>query len=228
MLGPQPPSPLTESRIYPSIIPTSNPNQQLRRLETDDKTTLDDTFTHSGDVGDGDDASVLADSFLEQGNKLAEGTAELWGARQAVESFDMALSLKPESTEARDDRKTALRLVNRRKQLHATGLETAMTTSVRLFVKFSDETEDEAAESSRSSGQRPFTRKVKQEEGLDVPRRTRPYLGGKQSRPLIPDDRKFTTMTIVTTGYVTVITTTTTRTTGNIMTIMTTTATTGS
>ncbi|GAB2233665.1 hypothetical protein Droror1_Dr00002893 [Drosera rotundifolia] len=167
---------------------TRNPDDvdSKRRIIAADDKTLDDTSTHS--VGDGDDASVLADSFLEQGNKLAEDgrysealgkweaainlmpqkavlheqkaqvlleTGDAWGAlkaatratelepswseawltlgraqlnfgepNNAVESFDMALSLKPESTEARDDRQTALRLVKRRKQLHATGLET--------------------------------------------------------------------------------------------------------
>ncbi|KAL9258572.1 Tetratricopeptide repeat protein 33-like protein [Drosera capensis] len=162
---------------------TRNPDDvdSKRRVIAADDKTLDDTSTHSGDVGDGGDASVLAESFLEQGNKLAEDgrysealgkweaainlmpqkavlheqkaqvlleTGDAWGATElepswfeawltlgraqlnfgepdnAVESFDTALSLKPESIEARDDRQTALRLVKRRNQLHTTGLET--------------------------------------------------------------------------------------------------------
>ncbi|BBG95563.1 Tetratricopeptide repeat-like superfamily protein [Prunus dulcis] len=40
----------------------------------------------------------------------------------AIESFDSALAIKPDSEEARDDRHTAMQLVKRRKQLHSSGL----------------------------------------------------------------------------------------------------------
>ncbi|XP_051139206.1 uncharacterized protein LOC127256999 [Andrographis paniculata] len=40
----------------------------------------------------------------------------------AVESFDKALAIKPDSVEAKDDRLSAVQLVKRRKQLHSTGL----------------------------------------------------------------------------------------------------------
>ncbi|KAH6818235.1 Histone superfamily protein [Perilla frutescens var. frutescens] len=39
----------------------------------------------------------------------------------AIESFDKALGIKPDSVEAKDDRKAASHLVKRRKQLHSTG-----------------------------------------------------------------------------------------------------------
>ncbi|KAK6132252.1 hypothetical protein DH2020_034012 [Rehmannia glutinosa] len=42
----------------------------------------------------------------------------------AIESFDKALAIKPDS-EAKDDRQAALHLVKRRKQLHSTGLSSA-------------------------------------------------------------------------------------------------------
>ncbi|GFY85581.1 tetratricopeptide repeat (TPR)-like superfamily protein [Actinidia rufa] len=40
----------------------------------------------------------------------------------AMESFDRALAIKPDSVEARDDRQTTLHLVKKRKQLHSSGL----------------------------------------------------------------------------------------------------------
>ncbi|KZV28812.1 tetratricopeptide repeat protein 33 [Dorcoceras hygrometricum] len=40
----------------------------------------------------------------------------------AIESFDKALAIKPESKDAKDDRLTTSHLVKRRKQLHSTGL----------------------------------------------------------------------------------------------------------
>ncbi|KAH6759179.1 Tetratricopeptide repeat superfamily protein [Perilla frutescens var. frutescens] len=40
----------------------------------------------------------------------------------AIESFDKALAIKPDSVEAKDDRKAASHLVKKRKQLHSTGL----------------------------------------------------------------------------------------------------------
>ncbi|KAI3464572.1 hypothetical protein Pfo_021235 [Paulownia fortunei] len=49
----------------------------------------------------------------------------------AIESFDKALAIKPDS-EAKDDRQTALHLVKRRKQLHSTGLS---STENRFLVE---------------------------------------------------------------------------------------------
>lgn len=42
----------------------------------------------------------------------------------AIASFDRALSLKPACEEAQDDRRTALHLVKKRKQLHLSGMST--------------------------------------------------------------------------------------------------------
>ncbi|KAH6782621.1 hypothetical protein C2S51_007914 [Perilla frutescens var. frutescens] len=88
----------------------------------------------------------LAGEFEAQGNKLAEMCNLLMQmyensnglcmdysrkspvkkneepADYAIESFDKALALKPDSLEARDDRKTASPLVKKRKQLHSIGL----------------------------------------------------------------------------------------------------------
>ncbi|KAL3845485.1 hypothetical protein ACJIZ3_002888 [Penstemon smallii] len=49
----------------------------------------------------------------------------------AIESFDKALAMKPDSIEAKDDRQTALHLVKRRKQLHLTG---SSSTESRFLV----------------------------------------------------------------------------------------------
>ncbi|KAL0438145.1 UNVERIFIED_CONTAM: Tetratricopeptide repeat protein 33 [Sesamum latifolium] len=49
----------------------------------------------------------------------------------AIETFDKALALKPDSAEAKDDRETASHLLKRRKQLHSRGLS---TTENRFLV----------------------------------------------------------------------------------------------
>ncbi|KAL0360285.1 UNVERIFIED_CONTAM: Tetratricopeptide repeat protein 33 [Sesamum radiatum] len=49
----------------------------------------------------------------------------------AIESFDKALALKPDSVEAKDDRETASHLLKRRKQLHSRGLS---STENRFLV----------------------------------------------------------------------------------------------
>ncbi|CAA3026398.1 tetratricopeptide repeat 33 [Olea europaea subsp. europaea] len=49
----------------------------------------------------------------------------------AIESFDKALAIKPDSMETKGDRQTALHLVKRRKQLHSTGLS---STENRFLV----------------------------------------------------------------------------------------------
>lgn len=49
----------------------------------------------------------------------------------AIESFDKALAIKPDSMEAKGDRQTALHLVKRRKQLHSTGLS---STESRFLI----------------------------------------------------------------------------------------------
>ncbi|KAL9331018.1 hypothetical protein ACSQ67_000628 [Phaseolus vulgaris] len=54
----------------------------------------------------------------------------------AIESFDRALALKPDYEEAKDDRKTSLHLVKKRKQLHSSGLS---ATQNRYVVGEKDE-----------------------------------------------------------------------------------------
>ncbi|XP_057795647.1 uncharacterized protein LOC131011816 [Salvia miltiorrhiza] len=68
--------------------------------------------------------------------ELDPGWAEAWitlGRAQlnfgepdlAIESFDKALDIKPDSVEAKEDRQAASHHVQRRKQLHSTGLSSA-------------------------------------------------------------------------------------------------------
>ncbi|GAB2270414.1 hypothetical protein Dimus_005316, partial [Dionaea muscipula] len=69
-------------------------------------------------------ATELESSWCEAWITLGRAQLNFGEPDSALESFDKALSLKPESTEARDDRQMALHLVKRRKQLHSTGLTT--------------------------------------------------------------------------------------------------------
>ncbi|KAM7269544.1 hypothetical protein ACFE04_025041 [Oxalis oulophora] len=71
----------------------------------------------------------------KQATELEPSWAEAWitlGRAQlnfgepdcAIESFDKALALKPDSEDARVDKRTASQLVKKRKQLHSSGLST--------------------------------------------------------------------------------------------------------
>ncbi|XP_068648367.1 uncharacterized protein [Aristolochia californica] len=53
----------------------------------------------------------------------------------SLDSFDRALCIKPDMTEARADRETALRLVRKRKQLHTSLLTSATETRYRVGDK---------------------------------------------------------------------------------------------
>ncbi|KAJ4700792.1 Tetratricopeptide repeat 33 [Melia azedarach] len=70
-------------------------------------------------------ATELQPSWAEAWITLGRAQLNFGEPDSAMESFDKALAIKPESVEARDDRQTALHLVKRRKQLHVSGLSTA-------------------------------------------------------------------------------------------------------
>ncbi|CAK9138487.1 unnamed protein product [Ilex paraguariensis] len=67
-------------------------------------------------------AAELEPSWAEAWITLGRAQLNFGEPDRAMESFDRALAIKPESVEAQDDRQTALHLVKRRKQLHSSGL----------------------------------------------------------------------------------------------------------
>ncbi|XP_021896510.1 tetratricopeptide repeat protein 33 [Carica papaya] len=67
-------------------------------------------------------ATELEPSWAEAWITLGRAQLNFGEPDSAIESFDRALAIKPDSEEAKDDRQTALHLVKRRKQLHASGL----------------------------------------------------------------------------------------------------------
>ncbi|KAK2399465.1 tetratricopeptide repeat protein [Trifolium repens] len=67
-------------------------------------------------------ATELKPSWAEAWVTLGRAQLNYGEPDNAIESFDRALALKPDYEEAQDDRKTALRLVKKRKQLHSSGL----------------------------------------------------------------------------------------------------------
>lgn len=69
-------------------------------------------------------ATELEKSWAEAWITLGRAQLNFGEPDKAIESFDRALVIKPDSEEARDDRQTALHLVKRRKQLHLSGLST--------------------------------------------------------------------------------------------------------
>ncbi|MED6216807.1 hypothetical protein PIB30_011398 [Stylosanthes scabra] len=81
-------------------------------------------------------ATELEPSWAEAWVTLGRAQLNFGEPDNAIESFDAALSLKPDFEEARDDRKTALHLVKKRKQLHSSGLS---ATSNRYVVGDKDE-----------------------------------------------------------------------------------------
>ncbi|KAJ0085616.1 hypothetical protein Patl1_08248 [Pistacia atlantica] len=68
-------------------------------------------------------ATELEPSWAEAWITLGRAQLNFGEPDSAMESFDKALAIKPDSEEVRDDRKTAFHLVKRRKQLHLSGLD---------------------------------------------------------------------------------------------------------
>ncbi|XP_027333012.1 tetratricopeptide repeat protein 33 [Abrus precatorius] len=81
-------------------------------------------------------ATELQPSWAEAWVTLGRAQLNFGEPDNAIESFDRALALKPEYEEAQDDRKTALHLVKKRKQLHSSGLS---ATQNRYVVGDKDE-----------------------------------------------------------------------------------------
>uniref|UniRef100_A0A2P2LF63 Uncharacterized protein n=1 Tax=Rhizophora mucronata TaxID=61149 RepID=A0A2P2LF63_RHIMU len=69
-------------------------------------------------------ATALEPSWAEAWVTLGRAQLNFGEPDSAIESFDKASAIKPDSKEARDDRQTALHLVKRRKQLHSSGVDT--------------------------------------------------------------------------------------------------------
>ncbi|GAV79040.1 TPR_1 domain-containing protein/TPR_11 domain-containing protein, partial [Cephalotus follicularis] len=69
-------------------------------------------------------ATELEPSWAEAWITLGRAQLNFGEPDCAIESFDKALEIKPDCGEAQDDRRTALHLVKRRKQLHSSGLST--------------------------------------------------------------------------------------------------------
>ncbi|KAK9271070.1 hypothetical protein L1049_026659 [Liquidambar formosana] len=67
-------------------------------------------------------ATDLESSWAEAWITLGRAQLNYGEPDNAIESFDRALAIKPDSEEAKDDKQTALHLVKRRKQLHSSGL----------------------------------------------------------------------------------------------------------
>nr|ACU13617.1 unknown [Glycine max] len=81
-------------------------------------------------------ATELDPSWAEAWVTLGRAQLNFGESDNAIESFDHALALKPDYEEAQDDRKTASRLVKKRKQLHSSGLS---ATQNRYMVGEKDE-----------------------------------------------------------------------------------------
>ncbi|KAK8692200.1 hypothetical protein V6N13_075675 [Hibiscus sabdariffa] len=69
-------------------------------------------------------ATELEPSWAEAWVTLGRAQLNFGEPDSAIESFDKALAIKPDSVEAQGDKKTALHLIKRRKQLHSSGLST--------------------------------------------------------------------------------------------------------
>ncbi|KAL6212017.1 hypothetical protein ACLB2K_017240 [Fragaria x ananassa] len=67
-------------------------------------------------------ATELEPSWAEAWVTLGRAQLNFGEPDSAVQSFDKALAITPDSEEARDDRHTAMNLMKRRKQLHSSGL----------------------------------------------------------------------------------------------------------
>ncbi|KAK1300472.1 hypothetical protein QJS10_CPB13g00960 [Acorus calamus] len=69
-------------------------------------------------------ATELEPSWAEAWITLARAQLNYGEPDTSIESFDKALSIKPDSIEAQADRETALNLIKKRKRLHLSGLDT--------------------------------------------------------------------------------------------------------
>ncbi|EXC04744.1 Tetratricopeptide repeat protein 33 [Morus notabilis] len=69
-------------------------------------------------------ATELEPSWAEAWITLGRAQLNFGEPDSAIQSFDRALAIKPDSEEAQVDRRSALHLVKRRKQLHSSGLST--------------------------------------------------------------------------------------------------------
>ncbi|XP_074280198.1 uncharacterized protein LOC141605373 [Silene latifolia] len=67
-------------------------------------------------------ATELDPEWAEAWTTLGRAQLNFGEPDTAIESFDKALAIKPEMSEARDDRQTAVQLVKKRKLLHSSGL----------------------------------------------------------------------------------------------------------
>ncbi|CAM8939278.1 hypothetical protein QQ045_013894 [Rhodiola kirilowii] len=76
-------------------------------------------------------ATELEPSWAEAWITLGRTQLNFGEPDNAIESFDRALAIKPESLEAQEDKRTASHLIKKRKQLHASGL---ITREDRLVV----------------------------------------------------------------------------------------------
>ncbi|KAL0556287.1 hypothetical protein IC582_004799 [Cucumis melo] len=70
-------------------------------------------------------ATDLDPSWAEAWITLGRAQLNFGEPDSAIESFDKALAIKPDSGDAQDDRQTAMRLIKRRKQLHSSGLSSS-------------------------------------------------------------------------------------------------------
>ncbi|KAL5559705.1 hypothetical protein UlMin_035916 [Ulmus minor] len=70
-------------------------------------------------------ATELEPSWAEAWTTLGRAQLNFGEPDSAIQSFDRALAIKPDSTEAQDDRRTAFHLVKKRKQLQSSGLNTS-------------------------------------------------------------------------------------------------------
>ncbi|GMY06644.1 tetratricopeptide repeat protein 33-like [Fagus crenata] len=75
-------------------------------------------------------AAELEPSWAEAWTTLGRAQLNYGEPDSAIESFDKALAIKPESQEAQDDRRTASHLIKRRKQLHSEGLSSSQNRYV--------------------------------------------------------------------------------------------------
>nr|GFA08297.1 hypothetical protein [Tanacetum cinerariifolium] len=100
------------------------------------KKVRDNLVVETGEFGDGTKergATQLEPSWPEAWVTLGRAQLNFGEPDSAIESFDKALAIKPNSVEAKEDRKTALHLVKKRKQLHSSGLNVSEKRKTGCF-----------------------------------------------------------------------------------------------